>query len=127
MNRGESFRRVNNIYHSQNVLSNRNEALTVWCSHSAETVEFRYGFKLLWLAIRFQTLTVSVTISHFFMSVFCELTQPLTVAISFHFQTLPASCERGLSIVSNYLHNYQPARIRTTVCTCTNAQRVYLI
>ena len=34
---------VDNIYHSQNVSSNRNETLTVTCSHSAETVEFRYG------------------------------------------------------------------------------------
>ena len=48
---------VDNIYHSQNVSSNRNETLTVTCSHSAETVEFRYGFKLLRLAFRFQTLT----------------------------------------------------------------------
>ncbi len=44
---------VDNIYHSQNVSSNRNEALTVTCSHSAKTVEFRYGFKLLRLALRF--------------------------------------------------------------------------
>ena len=34
--------------------------------HSVETVEFRYGFKLLWLAFGFQTLAVSVTVSHFF-------------------------------------------------------------
>ena len=34
---------VDNIYHSQNVSSNRNETLTVTCSHSVETVEFRYG------------------------------------------------------------------------------------
>ncbi len=27
--------------------------ITVKCSHSAETVEFRYGFKLLRLALRF--------------------------------------------------------------------------
>ena len=52
---------VDNIYHSQNVSSNRNETFTVTCSHSAETVEFRYGFKLLRLAFRFQTLTVSVS------------------------------------------------------------------
>ena len=63
---------VDNIYHNQNVSSNRNETLTVTCSHSAETVEFRYGFKLLRLAFRFQTLTVSVTVSHFFMPVSCE-------------------------------------------------------
>ena len=63
---------VDNIYHSQNVSSNRNETLTVTYSHSAETVEFRYGFKLLRLALRFQTLTVSVTVSHFFMPVSCE-------------------------------------------------------
>ena len=44
---------VDNIYHSQNVSSNRNETLTVTCSHSAETVEFRYRFKLLRLALRF--------------------------------------------------------------------------
>ncbi len=25
--------------------------VTVTCSHSAKTVEFRYGFKLLWLAL----------------------------------------------------------------------------
>ena len=37
---------VDNIYRSQNVLSNRNETPTVTCSHSSETVEFRYGFKL---------------------------------------------------------------------------------
>ena len=47
----------------------RNETLTVICSHSDETVEFRHGFKLLQLAFRFQTLTVSVTVSHFFMPV----------------------------------------------------------
>ncbi len=40
--------------------------------NSAETVEFRSGFKLLRLAFRFQTLTVSVTVSHFFMPVWCE-------------------------------------------------------
>ncbi len=54
---------VDNIYHSQNVSSNRNETLTVTCSHSAKTVEFRSavsdsygyhsGFKLLRLALRF--------------------------------------------------------------------------
>ena len=44
---------VDNIYHSQNVSSNRNETLTVTCSHRAETVEFCYGFKLLRLALRF--------------------------------------------------------------------------
>ena len=44
---------VDNIYHSRNVSSNRNETLTVTCSHSAEAVEFRYGFKLLRLALRF--------------------------------------------------------------------------
>ena len=38
--------------------------LRVWI-HSTETVEFRYGFKLLRLAFRFQTLTVSVTVSQF--------------------------------------------------------------
>ncbi len=54
---------VDNIYHSQNVSLNRNETLTVTCSHSGKTVEFRYGFKLLRLAFRFQTLTVSVTVS----------------------------------------------------------------
>ncbi len=44
---------VDNIYHSQNVSSKRNETLNVTCSHSAETVEFRYGLKLLRLALRF--------------------------------------------------------------------------
>ncbi len=34
---------VDNICHSQNVSSNRNETLTVTCSHSAESVEFRYA------------------------------------------------------------------------------------
>ena len=58
---------VDNIYHNQNVSSNHNETVSVTCSHSAETVEFRYGFKLLRLALRFQTLTVSITVSHFFM------------------------------------------------------------
>ncbi len=53
---------VDNIYHSQNVSSNRNETVTVTCSHSAKRVEFRYGFKLLRLAFQFQTLTVSVTV-----------------------------------------------------------------
>ncbi len=33
---------ADNIYRSQNVSSNRNGILTVTCSHSAETVEFRY-------------------------------------------------------------------------------------
>ena len=37
-----------------------------------ETVEFRYDFKLLQLAFRFQTLTVGVTVSHFFMPVSWE-------------------------------------------------------
>ena len=63
---------VDNIYHSQNVSSNRNETLTATCSHNAKTVEFRYGFKLLRLALRFQTLTIGVTVSHFFMPVSCE-------------------------------------------------------
>ena len=63
---------VDNIYHNQNDSLNRNETLTVTCSHSAETVEFRYGFKLLRLAFRFQTLMVSVTVSHFFMPISCE-------------------------------------------------------
>ena len=44
---------VDNIYHSQNVSSNRRATLTVTCSHSAKAVEFRYGFKLLRLALRF--------------------------------------------------------------------------
>ena len=42
---------VDNIYHSQNVSSNRNQTLTVMCSHSAHTVKFRYVFKLLRTAI----------------------------------------------------------------------------
>ena len=60
---------VDNIYHCQNVSSNRNETLTVTFSRSTRTVEFRYGFKL---AIRFETFPISVTISHFFMVVSCE-------------------------------------------------------
>ncbi len=56
---------VHNIYHSQNVSSNSNETRTVTYSRSAETVEFRYGFKLLRLAFWFQTLTVSVTVYTF--------------------------------------------------------------
>ena len=48
---------VVNIYHGQNVSSNHNETLTVTCSHSAKMVEFRYGFKLLQLALRSQTWT----------------------------------------------------------------------
>ena len=55
---------VGNIYHSQNVSSNRNETLMVTCSHSAETVEFCCGFKLLRLVFRFQTLTVSIPVSN---------------------------------------------------------------
>ncbi len=55
---------VGNIYHNQNVSSNRNETVSVTCSHSAETVEFRYGFKPLRLAFRFQTLTVSIPVSN---------------------------------------------------------------
>ena len=31
-------------------------------AHSAETVEFRYGFKFLRLAFRFQTLTVRLAL-----------------------------------------------------------------
>ncbi len=42
---------------SQNVSLNRNETLTVTCSDSAETVEFRYGFKLLRLALRFNVFS----------------------------------------------------------------------
>ena len=53
-----------NIYHSENASSNRD--------HSAETVELRYDFKLLRLAFLFQTHTVSVAVSHFFMPVSCE-------------------------------------------------------
>ena len=64
---------IDNVYRSQRVsLINRNETLTVMSSHSAETVEFRYGFKVLRLASRFQSLTVSVTVSHFFMPASCE-------------------------------------------------------
>ncbi len=48
-----TFITVDNIYHSQNVSSNHNETLTVTYLHSAEMVEFRYGFKLLRLAFRF--------------------------------------------------------------------------
>ncbi len=52
---------VDNIYHSQNVSSNRNETLTVTFSHRAKAVEFRYGFvsvlKLLRLALRFHVVS----------------------------------------------------------------------
>ncbi len=66
-----------NIFHSQYVSSKRHEtSLAITCSHSAETVEFRSGFKLLQLAFRFQTLTVSVTVSHFFMPGWCWNTIP---------------------------------------------------
>ena len=67
--------------HSQNVWSDRDQTVTVTCSHGVETVEFRYGFKLLRLAFRFQT----VTVSHFFRpceTVSCERNQ--------------VSCERNL-------------------------------
>ncbi len=37
---------VDNVNHSQNVSSNRNETLTVACLHSAETIEFRQAFYL---------------------------------------------------------------------------------
>ena len=49
-----TFTTVDNIYHSQNVSSNRNETLTFTRSYSAETVQFRHGFKLLRLAFRFR-------------------------------------------------------------------------
>ena len=48
---------VDNVYHSQNV-SNHNETLTVTCSHSAGRN-----------SSRFQTLTVSIPVSHFFIPV----------------------------------------------------------
>ena len=74
---------VDNIYHSQNVSSKRNETLTVTCSHSAKTVEFRYGFKLLRLALRFHILSCPYRVSatpkrknfvslHFFKTFFCR-------------------------------------------------------
>ncbi len=74
---------VDNIYHSQNVSSNRNETLTVTCSHSAKTVEFRYGFKLLRLTIRFHILSCPYRVNatpkrknfvslHFFKTFFCR-------------------------------------------------------
>jgi hypothetical protein len=66
---------VDNSYCSQNVLSYR------YGLRAFETVEFCYGLKLLRKAFRFQTLMVSVTVSHFFM---------------------PVSCERGL----NQLHSF---------------------
>ncbi len=51
---------VDNIYHSQNVSSNRNETRTVTCSHSAKTVEFRYGFKLLTRLFTFETARLPI-------------------------------------------------------------------
>ena len=43
--------------------------------------------------------TVSVTVSAFFRLVLCER-NPINVRISFRFQTLSASCERGLRLLS---------------------------
>ncbi len=54
---------VDSICPSQNVSSNRNETLTVTCSHSTEMVEFRYGFKLLWLALRFHIFSCRYRVS----------------------------------------------------------------
>ena len=105
---------VDNIYHSQNISSNRNQTLTVTCSHSAKTAEFHWGFKLLWLALRFQTFTVSITVSHFFHASIVW-TQPLNVRISFRFQTLPASCERGLRTCSVIDLNNQNSHTRRTL------------
>ena len=86
---------VHNIHHRQNVSSNRNQTLTVKCSHSAETVEFCYGFKLLRLAFWFQTL--SVTVSHFCMPVYqVNVTPKRTVPFSNY---AAASCERGFKVV----------------------------
>ena len=84
---------VNNTFHSQNVSSNRNETLTVTCSHSAETVEFCYGFELLRLAFRFQNFSSRYRVN----------ATPKTVRISFRFQTLPASCERCVQKLTLYI------------------------
>ena len=59
------------------VSPNRNKTLTIRRSHDSRTVEFRYGFKLLRLAHRFQTLTIRVTVS-----------TPYGVRISFRFLIL---------------------------------------
>ncbi len=75
----------NILYHCQYVSSKRNETLTVTCSQSAETVEFRDGFKMLRLVLRFLI----------FSSWYRVNATPLTVRISFRFETLPASSERG--------------------------------
>ena len=55
-----------------NVLHNRNKTLTVRRSHGSLTVEFLSVFKVLRYVYRFQTLTVSVTVSHNFIPASCE-------------------------------------------------------
>ncbi len=72
---------VDNIYHSQNISSNCNETLTVTRSHSAETVEFRSGLKLLRLALRFHISLCRYRVS----------------ATPNQTNATPASCERGLN------------------------------
>ena len=49
-----------------------NEILTVRRLHGTLTVEFRSVFKFLRFAYRFETLTVSVTVSHFSIPASCE-------------------------------------------------------
>ncbi len=58
---------VGNIYHSQNLSSNRNETTVTVKSCYVTKIRDRIWlrFKLLLLAFRFQTLTVSVMVSHF--------------------------------------------------------------
>ena len=86
---------VDNIYHSQNVSSNRNETLTVTCSQSGETVEFRYGFKLSWLAFQFQTLMPLASRFHIFSYLYRVNAPPKRMNFV-SFLTRPASCEWGL-------------------------------
>ena len=57
---------VDNIYHCQNVSSNRNETFTVTCSHSSYMiVEFRNSFKLLRLALRFHIFSCRYRVNAF--------------------------------------------------------------
>ena len=90
---------VDNIHHSRNVSSNRNETLTVTCSHSAQAVEFRYGLKLLGSAFRFQTLTV-IALYRFYIFSWRYRVNAITKRknFGFRFQTLQVSYERGHSI-----------------------------
>ena len=67
---------------AKNLSWNRDEIITVRCSHDAGRGT---------VSLRFQIITVSC----FFIPVSCE-TQGLTVMISLRFHFVPASCERGL-------------------------------